>query len=167
MTKNKLPFSNQFERGHSFNWAGKWTEGKYYLNDEYVTDFVICDSMLLRCRENHMASNENKPTPILSDYKIIGMESSRYWEFIEAVGGILYEPHYDPNTGNVIWKRKSEKDSNDEIETPLNVEPVIESLLFNALNVEQHVYLSETEYENLQNKDDNVLYLIYEDEDVV
>lgn len=79
MTKNKLPFSNQFERGHSFNWAGKWTSGKYYMNDEYVTDFVALNNVILVCRKNHQATDT--PTFIYSEGKIVDVDSP-FWEFV-------------------------------------------------------------------------------------
>ena len=78
-TKNGLPFSNQFERGHSFNWAGKWTAGKYYMNDEYVTDFIVHQNVILVCRKNHQAVTE--PQFIYKDGKIIDVDSP-FWEFI-------------------------------------------------------------------------------------
>ena len=81
-TINKLPFSNQFEKGHSFNWAGDWTPGKYYKNDEYVTDFVVYNAnVVLYCRENHIASTSTEPELIYKDGKIIGVNSI-YWGFV-------------------------------------------------------------------------------------
>ena len=78
-TYNKLPFSNQFERGHSFNWAGHWKEGKYYYNDSYVTDFVVCDDVVMVCRKNHLATSY--PSFVYKDGKIIDVDSP-FWEFI-------------------------------------------------------------------------------------
>lgn len=78
-TKNGLPFSNQFERGHSFNWAGKWTSGKYYMNDEYVTDFIVHKNVILVCRKNHQAVSE--PQFIYQDGKVVDVDSP-FWEFI-------------------------------------------------------------------------------------
>lgn len=82
-TINKLPFSNQFERGHSFNWAGDWKVGRYYYNDEYVTDFVVYDSsVVLSCRENHTATEETEPELIYDESgKVIGVDSI-YWSFV-------------------------------------------------------------------------------------
>jgi len=80
-TYNKLPYSNQFERGHSFNWAGHWKEGKYYYNDSYVTDFVVYNNAVLVCRKNHMSSSELEPKIIYIDGKISDVDSS-YWEFV-------------------------------------------------------------------------------------
>lgn len=80
-TYNKLPYSNQFERGHSFNWAGHWKPGKYYYNNSYVTDFVVCDNMILVCRKDHMSSEELKPEPIMVNGEITDVKSS-HWEFI-------------------------------------------------------------------------------------
>ena len=82
-TYNKLPYSNQFERGHSFNWAGHWTPGKYYYNNSYVTDFVIHRDMILVCRKDHISSAELEPIPIILNGEIKDVESS-YWEFIAS-----------------------------------------------------------------------------------
>ena len=84
-TRNPLPYSNQFERGHSFNWAGQWTEGKYYMNDEYVTDFVVYNNTILACRKTHKASQELRPNLITTNGKITGIDSP-YWEFVVSVG---------------------------------------------------------------------------------
>ena len=84
MTKNKLPYSNQFERGHSFNWAGKWTAGKYYMNDEYVTDFVVYESAILACRKNHQASLDLEPVLVYYEGKVSDVDSP-YWDFIVAI----------------------------------------------------------------------------------
>ena len=61
------PFSNQFERGHSFRYAGAWQSGKYYLNDDYVTDFISYGSCFLACRQSHLSSNDNKPVILYDD----------------------------------------------------------------------------------------------------
>ena len=82
-TYNKLPYSNQFERGHSFNWAGRWTAGKYYYNNTYVTDFVIHRDMILVCRKDHLSSAELEPIPIVIDGEIKDVQSS-HWEFIAS-----------------------------------------------------------------------------------
>lgn len=79
MTKNKLPFSNQFERGHSFNWAGKWTSGKYYMNDTYVTDFVVLDNVVMVCRKNHQSTDA--PLFVYDEGRVIDVDSP-YWEFV-------------------------------------------------------------------------------------
>ena len=78
-TKNKLPFSNQFERGHSFNWAGQWQRGKYYFNDEYVTDFVVLNNCVLVCRKNHQSSIV--PSFVYVEGKIVDVDSP-YWGFV-------------------------------------------------------------------------------------
>lgn len=87
-TYNKLPYSNQFERGHSFNWAGHWKEGRYYYNDSYVTDFVVLENVVLVCRKNHLSSD--KPEFVYKDGKIVDIKSP-FWEFVlcaEASGGV-------------------------------------------------------------------------------
>lgn len=83
-THNKLPFSNQFERGHSFNWAGEWTAGKYYYNDEYVTDFVTYHNVVLECRISHLATEDLEPQLIYKDNELIGIDS-QYWGYVIGV----------------------------------------------------------------------------------
>ena len=82
-TYNSKPYSNQFERGHSFNWAGHWKVGKYYYNNSYVTDFVIHRDMILVCRKDHLSSAELEPIPIVMDGEIKDVQSS-HWEFIAS-----------------------------------------------------------------------------------
>lgn len=82
-TYSKLPYSNQFERGHSFNWAGHWKEGKYYYNDSYVTDFVIHKDMILVCRKNHLSTADLEPEPVIFQGEIIDVKST-HWEFIAS-----------------------------------------------------------------------------------
>lgn len=78
-TFNKLPHSNQLERGHSFNWAGQWKAGRYYHNDEYVTDFVALDDVILVCRKNHLSSSS--PEFVYKDGKVVDT-TSPFWEFV-------------------------------------------------------------------------------------
>lgn len=80
-TRNPLSYSNQFERGHSFNWAGQWTVGKYYMNDEYVTDFIVYKNAILVCRKTHKATAELEPQLVMSGGKSADVNSP-YWEFI-------------------------------------------------------------------------------------
>lgn len=82
-TKNKLPFSNQFERGHSFNWAGKWAKGKYYLNDEYVTDFIRYGTCILACKKSHLASDDLEPIIVYKDGVPEDVDSP-YWDFVNT-----------------------------------------------------------------------------------
>ena len=103
-TKNKLQFSNQFERGHSFNWAGEWAEGKYYFNDEYVTDFVKYGSCILVCRKSHQSSEALRPVIVYSD-GIPSDVDSIYWEFIGStlnpnVMTVLTEEQYQELVDN-------------------------------------------------------------------
>lgn len=91
----KVQYSNQFERGHSFNWAGKWEKGKYYLNDDYVTDFIVYNGVILACRKNHQSSEELEPKLVVYDGKIQDVDSP-YWNFVLSTGkpGIVEESIY-------------------------------------------------------------------------
>lgn len=80
-TRNSLPFSNQFERGHSFNWADKWQKGKYYFNNEYTTDFVIYNSCILACREDHLSDIE--PQLVYQDGVPVDVEGN-LWSFVST-----------------------------------------------------------------------------------
>lgn len=103
-TYNKLPYSNQFERGHSFNWAGQWKPGRYYYNNSYVTDFVIYNHAVLVCRKDHLASAELEPELIVSGGETVDVNSS-YWEFIVAVSGdssyLIQNMVYDDRTKSI------------------------------------------------------------------
>lgn len=81
---NKLPFSNQFEKGRSFNWAGKWASGKYYTNDEYVTDFVVYENAILVCRKSHLTSDKLEPKLVLLNGKVADVDSP-YWDLVVAM----------------------------------------------------------------------------------
>ena len=88
-TYNKLPYSNQFERGHSFNWAGRWKAGRYYYNNTYVTDFVSIDNVILVCRKDHLSNDV--PEFVYSEGKVVDVNSP-FWEFVvsaEMGGGAL------------------------------------------------------------------------------
>lgn len=108
-TRNSLPFSNQFERGHSFNWAGQWEEGKHYFNDEYVTDFITFGSCTLACRKNHISTQENKPKIIFDNNNNtpIGVEG-QLWSFVNtSMNGsifkfLTYPQYYELETNNLI-----------------------------------------------------------------
>ena len=42
-------------RGKSFHYAGDWTIGQVYSNDEYQVDFVTYDGKLWACYRSHQA----------------------------------------------------------------------------------------------------------------
>ena len=79
-TRNPLPYSNQFERGHSFNWAGAWKTNTHYFNDQYVTDFIVYDGCILVCRKNHLSTTP--PEIILDANGRPADVSTPYWEFV-------------------------------------------------------------------------------------
>ena len=79
-TRNPLPYSNQFERGHSFNWAGAWKTNTHYFNDQYVTDFIVYDGCILVCRKNHLSTTP--PEIILDANRRPADVSTPYWEFV-------------------------------------------------------------------------------------
>lgn len=51
-------------RGKSFHYAGNWTEGQIYKNDEYQTDFVTYEGKLWAVApgKTHQADEHNTPT---------------------------------------------------------------------------------------------------------
>lgn len=68
-------------RGKSFHYAGDWTNGQLYSNDEYQVDFVTYDGKLWACYRSHQADAYNMP--------VVG---SSYWRIaVDAVQGIQGE----------------------------------------------------------------------------
>lgn len=119
-THNPLPFSNQFERGHSFNWAGEWKENTHYFNNQYVTDFISLDGMLLACRKDHLSEKPLKPAPIIQNGDIVGT-SSPYWIFIAAINNRLYYPEYDEESSTIIFKLKKSENLPNTIIAPIRI----------------------------------------------
>lgn len=154
-THNPLPFSNQFERGHSFNWAGEWKENTHYFNNQYVTDFISLDGMLLACRKDHLSEKPLKPEPILQNGEIVGT-SSPYWIFIAAINSRLYVPEFDEENNSIIFKLKQNKDLPNEIVTPIRVrisEEQIE-LIRQLCNQDAEILIDSRIEDNLGDKTD-------------
>ncbi len=75
--------SSQFYRGRSFRYAGKWKEHVHYISDDYVSDFVSINNVLLCCIKSNFSSEENKPSNFIIDEHdhIVGIDSE-YWSFV-------------------------------------------------------------------------------------
>lgn len=75
-------YTRDYYRGKSFHYAGRWEIGKRYVSDEYNTDFVVHDSLLLVCKKNHTASAANEPTEFYeTSDELIGLNSP-YWDIV-------------------------------------------------------------------------------------
>ena len=91
--------SHEFYRGKSIDFAGLWTPGVRYFNDEYLTNFVvyaerdsdgkIIASALLGCKQSHLAKaayddrTSNEPILVKDDnLGVIGIEPNDYWIYI-------------------------------------------------------------------------------------
>lgn len=72
-------------RGHSFEWRGAWEEGIYYYNDEFITDFISYNNVVLACNRNHLSSINSEPELIYENGVPVG-ENSQYWSFVMAGG---------------------------------------------------------------------------------
>ena len=95
--------SRDYYKGKSVEFAGEWTSGVRYFNDEYLNSLVvytekdttgnIIHSALLACKKTHIAaynssipdSTNNQPHLIINDdLGTIGIESNDYWIFISG-----------------------------------------------------------------------------------
>lgn len=91
--------SRDYYRGKSIDFAGLWTPGIRYFNDEYLTSFVvyaekdsdgkIIASALLGCKQSHLSklshSDRTSNEPILikdNNLGVVGIEANDYWIFI-------------------------------------------------------------------------------------
>lgn len=119
--------SIDFYRGKSFHYAGVWTEGAHYVNDEYNVDFVTYDKTLLVCTKSHLATLKNRPNDWIRDENdwIIGLDSE-CWAFIHTGKnaddeaeyvrwllneGLAQETGYDPK---LIMSQKAVTEALDE-----------------------------------------------------
>ena len=91
--------SREFYKGKSIDFAGLWTPGVRYFNDEYLTNFVVyaekdsdgkvIASALLGCKQSHLAKTayddrtSNEPILIKDDnLGVVGIKPNDYWIFI-------------------------------------------------------------------------------------
>ena len=72
--------SNDFYKGKSFNFAGSWTSGLYYHNDEYCVDFVSYDGVMLACKKSHQSHSQTEPKIEWIDSKPV--ITSNYWNVV-------------------------------------------------------------------------------------
>lgn len=75
------PCSKDPVRGHSFEWRGPWKEGSYYYNDDYVTDFVSYQNVILACKRNHLSDANLEPQLIYEGDTPVDVDS-QYWSFV-------------------------------------------------------------------------------------
>ena len=95
--------SRDYYKGKSVEFAGEWTSGVRYFNDEYLNSLVvytekdttgnIIHSALLACKKTHIAaynssipdSTNNQPHLIINDdLGTIGIEPNDYWIFVSG-----------------------------------------------------------------------------------
>lgn len=95
--------SRDYYKGKSVEFAGEWTSGVRYFNDEYLNSLVvytekdatgnIIHSALLACKKTHIAaynnsipdSTNNQPHLVINDnLGVIGIEPNDYWIFVSG-----------------------------------------------------------------------------------
>ena len=59
--KNKILNSRDFYKGKSFRFAHEWHDGITYFNDDFYTDFVVYQNVLLACKNTHTSNSLNIP----------------------------------------------------------------------------------------------------------
>lgn len=82
--KNKVLNSRDFYKGKSFRYVHEWHAGTTYFNDEFVTDFVVYNNVMLACKKSHTSSIENVPVIIydsVNEFQPVRVKSD-YWEFV-------------------------------------------------------------------------------------
>lgn len=80
--KNKILNSRDFYKGKSFRFAHEWHDGMNYFNDEFYTDFVVYNNVLLACKKSHFSSSLNIPQIIYDGIQPIGITNNDYWSFV-------------------------------------------------------------------------------------
>lgn len=75
-------------RGKSFHYAGDWTEGQIYKNDEYQTDFVTHDGKLWAVApgKTHQACTQNMPV-VTSKFWRVALDCDR--NGLNTDGGVV------------------------------------------------------------------------------
>ena len=95
--------SRDYYKGKSVEFAGEWTSGVRYFNDEYLNSLVvytekdatgnIIHSALLACKKTHIAaynssipdSTNNQPHLVIdNNLGVIGIEPNDYWIFVSG-----------------------------------------------------------------------------------
>lgn len=128
--------SRDFYKGKSFCFAGSWTPGCHYINDEYICHFVTHNRCVLMCSKSHMSTIENEPKDFIFDENgyCIGIDSD-YWELVlpglrdeattkqEIIDLLGYEPadkaDLDQKVDKVNGKGLSTNDFSNELKSKL------------------------------------------------
>lgn len=92
--------THDYYKGKSMDFAGIWTSGVRYFNDEYITNFIVYTvknsddyieaSALLACKKTHMSKkngetiqrDNNEPQLIVQDGSVVGISPNDYWIFV-------------------------------------------------------------------------------------
>ena len=80
--KNKILNSRDFYKGKSFRFLHEWHDGTTYFNDDFYTDFVVYQNVLLACSNTHTSNSSNVPVIIYKGLQPIGVENSEFWSFV-------------------------------------------------------------------------------------
>ena len=80
--KNKILNSRDFYKGKSFRFAHEWHDGITYFNDDFYTDFVVYQNVLLACKNTHTSNSLNAPVIIYDGIQPIGVRNTEFWSFV-------------------------------------------------------------------------------------
>lgn len=80
--KNKILNSRDFYKGKSFRFAHEWHDGITYFNDDFYTDFVVYQNVLLACKNTHTSNSLNVPVIIYDGIQPIGVKNTEFWSFV-------------------------------------------------------------------------------------
>lgn len=154
--------TRDFYRGHSFRYAGVWTEGVHYLNDNYVTDFVSINNALLACTVSHLSSDENKPRDFtIDDQGNIVDVNSGYWTVVLLASAGAYLSVYGGlMEGNIDMQDHAITNVSD----PVHNKDVTNKQYVGSAIDSKFILLSEEEFDELVDKDNTKIYLVYSDD---
>ena len=150
----QVDHTRDFYRGHSFRYCKKWQNGVHYINDNYITDFVIVDNIMFACEKSHLSSEANRPAlDGDSEYWSIALVSGNDG-FLPSTGG---EMHGNIDMLNNKIVNIADPSNNKDASNKGYVDSAIDN---------KFILLSETEFDELVEKDSTKIYLVYADDSV-
>ena len=168
--------SNPVYFGKSFEYAGRWTPGQSYYNNNYRITFVTYKSCLLACNLTHTSSEETEPVILYEDGVAIGVENI-YWQlvlsgnpgnnldgfqtYIEELQEKVNKNSTDIETNNAAVEIVSRQYNS--ISQHLNNMDSRHEEIETAFSKQTPWIGSKEEYESLENKDPDKFYFIYEE----
>ena len=162
--------------GKSFEYAGRWTSGQSYYNDNYRVTFVVYKNYLLACNLTHISSEETEPVILYENGNAVGVENV-YWQLVlsgDSGKDLINVQTYIAELQEKINKNTSEIETNNASVEIVNKQYNLISQHLDSVdrrNEEIEIAFSKQtpwigskeEYESLEDKDPDKFYFIYEE----